>query len=48
MNSRKLTNLANPTLATDAVNKTYVDTNALSIANGDLRYYLNTTTLDNI
>ena len=38
MNNYKITNLADATATTDAVNQQYADS----------RYYLNTTTLDNI
>jgi len=49
LNSQKITNLATPTLNTDAATKAYVDSNAgITQANADLRYYLNTVTLNNI
>ncbi len=49
LNSNKITNLATPTLANDATTKDYVDTNVgISQTNADARYYMNTTTLNNI
>jgi hypothetical protein len=47
MNSHSINDLANPVNNQDAATKFYVDTNVgISQANADIRYYLNTTTLD--
>ena len=49
LNSQKITNLATPTLSTDAVTKGYVDSNVgISQTNADARYYLATTVLNSI
>ncbi len=48
LNSHKITDLATPTLSTDAVTKGYVDANSISETAADAKYYLNTTTLNNI
>ena len=48
LNSHKITDLATPTLSTDAVTKDYVDLNSISETAADAKYYLNTTTLNNI
>jgi len=49
MNTNKITNLVNPTSNQDAATKLYVDSNAgISQSTADGRYYLNTTTLNNI
>lgn len=49
LNNQKITDLATPTADSDAVTKLYVDSNGgLSQTTADARYYLNTTTLDNI
>jgi hypothetical protein len=49
MNLNSVTNLAAPVSNGDATNKQYVDGSVsvrLTEAQGDARYYLNTTTLD--
>ena len=48
MNGHALTNLLDPIATTDAVTKQYVDDNFYTQTSADNRYYLNTTTLDNI
>ena len=49
MNTNKITNLVNPTSNQDAATKDYVDSNiGISQSFADSRYYLNTTTLNNI
>lgn len=48
MNTHKITNLLDPVLPDDAVNKQYIDSNFYTQTAGDARYYQNTTTLDQI
>jgi hypothetical protein len=49
MNTNRIINLVNPTSNQDAATKLYVDSNAgISQSTADGRYYLNTTTLNNI
>ena len=49
LNSQKITNLATPTLSSDAVTKAYVDAiGGLSQTQADARYYQNTVVLNNI
>lgn len=48
MNSHIISNLATPSSSSDAATKGYVDSNSQSQTAADARYYLNTTTLDNI
>lgn len=48
LGGHNITNLLDPINSTDAVTKQYVDDNFYTQTSADNRYYLNTTTLDNI
>ena len=48
MGSHAITNVATPTNPSDAATKGYIDDNFYTQTSADARYYLNTTTLDNI